>query len=269
MAIPSPSQFAKMPVENVSRLSITLRLPFGFFQSVEQLSSNDSTSLDTDLATQQASLWQRLGSSLSRFKALEKLDLWLDHTEPQFWAVVNERSTLDPLLTQLSGRPDLDVTVTLPMLHPKFEQDERHYIDEEISPNVRVHRVLRQKKSDTTHFWNALAERDHKHAQAITQLRQAAEHQSADYAATLKVLDQEIHLLRQERVSLKEGIEDMEFEIVPVNDDVARLRAENAKLRRAAIRRTREIKGLHDKIKDCNKSFGGYKKRVKALANEH
>ncbi|KAI4945031.1 hypothetical protein J4E91_008376 [Alternaria rosae] len=135
-----------MPVENVSRLSITLKLPFGFFQSVERLSSNDSTSLDTDLATQQASLWQRLGSSLSRFKALKKLDLWLDHTEPQFWAVVNERSTLDTLLTQLSGHPDLDVTVTLPMLHPKFEQDERHYIEEEISPNVRVHRVLRQKK---------------------------------------------------------------------------------------------------------------------------
>ncbi|KAI4945030.1 hypothetical protein J4E91_008375 [Alternaria rosae] len=139
----------------------------------------------------------------------------------------------------------------------------------EEATHASINETYKQLQSDTTHFWNALAERDHKHAQAITQLRQAAEHQSTDYAATLKVLDQEIHLLRQEKVSLKEGIEDMEFEIVPVNDEVARLRAENAKLRRAAIRRTREIKGLHDKIKDCNKSFGGYKKRVKALANEH
>ncbi|KAI4645666.1 hypothetical protein J4E93_005243 [Alternaria ventricosa] len=140
-----------MPVENVSRLSITLKLPLKFFQSVERLSNNDSTSSDTDLATQQASQWQRLGPSLSWFKALKKLDLWLDHTEPQFWAVVNERSTLSSLLTQLSNHPNLDVTVTLPMVHPKFEQDERHYIDEEISPkiispNVRIHRVLRQKR---------------------------------------------------------------------------------------------------------------------------
>ena len=92
-----------------------------------------------------------MGPSLSRFKALKKLDLWLDHTEPRFWAVVNERSTLDSLFTQLNSHPGLDVTVTLPMVHPNFEQDERHYIDEEISPktispNVRIHRVLRQKR---------------------------------------------------------------------------------------------------------------------------
>lgn len=150
MAILSPSQFAKMPVENVSRLSITLKLPLGFFQSVGRLSGNDSTSSDTDLATQQARLWQRLSSTLSHFEALKKLDLWLDHNEPQCWVVVNERSTLDLLLTQLSARPNLDVTITLPMLHPKYEENERHYIDETISQNINVHRALRSKKHAVT-----------------------------------------------------------------------------------------------------------------------
>jgi len=140
----------EVPVSNVIRLSITLKLPLAFFWSVERLSCNDPASSETDSAAQQASIWQRLGSTLGRFKALKKLDLWLDHNETQYWAVVNERSTLDPLLAQLNRRCDLEVTITLPMLHPRFENDERHYIEEKITPNVRVHRVLRQKRHAVT-----------------------------------------------------------------------------------------------------------------------
>ena len=146
VTMPVSSELAKMPVLNVSRLSITLKLPLAFFQSVEGLSGNYPTSSEIGPATQPARLWQDLGSILSRFEALKKLDLWLDHNEPQFWVVVNERSTLDPLLIQLSSHPNLDVTVMLPMLHPKFEQSERHYTEDSISGNIRVSRVLRSKK---------------------------------------------------------------------------------------------------------------------------
>lgn len=146
VTVPVPSEFANMPVSNVSRLSITLKLPLAFFQSVEGLSGNYPTSSEIGPATQPARLWQHLGSILGRFEALKKLGLWLDHNEPQFWVMVNERSTLNPLLTQLSTRPNLDVTVTLPMLHPKFEQNERHYTEDSISGNTWVNRVLRSKK---------------------------------------------------------------------------------------------------------------------------
>jgi len=60
----------------------------------------------------------------------------------------------------------------------------------------------------------------------------------------------------------------MEFQITPVNDEVNKLRAENARLRSWSIYRTREVKGLLEKIKDCNKSFESYRKRVRDLANE-
>ncbi|KAI4917386.1 hypothetical protein J4E90_003893 [Alternaria incomplexa] len=269
-----------MPVLNVSRLSITLKLPLAFFQSVEGLSGNYPTSSEIGPATQPARLWQDLGSILSRFEALKKLDLWLDHNEPQFWVVVNERSTLDPLLIQLSSHPNLDVTVMLPMLHPKFEQSERHYTEDSISGNIRNRFIpdlaslnafaqgYERLQHDNDHLRDELAERTRTHEQAITQLRHAAEHQVVGHAATLKATNEEMHILRREKESLKESIENMEFQITPVNDEVTRLRAENARLRRWVHNSTLEVKRLHDKIKDCNKSFEGYKKRVKALVNE-
>ncbi|KAI4674898.1 uncharacterized protein J4E84_010339 [Alternaria hordeiaustralica] len=121
---------------------------------------------------------------------------------------------------------------------------------------------------DNDHLRNELAERTHTHDQAVTQLRKAVEQQGADHAATLKAMDEEMHILRRDKESLREGIEDMKFQITPVNDEVTRLRADNARLRRWLLNSTREVKRLHDKIKDCNKSFEGYKKRVKALASE-
>jgi len=81
-------------------------------------------------------------------------------------------------------------------------------------------------------------------------------------------MNEEMHILRQEKESLREGIEELQFAVVPVNDEVARLRRENGKLLRAANQDARKVKGSHDKIRDCNKSLESYKKRVKALANE-
>ena len=81
-------------------------------------------------------------------------------------------------------------------------------------------------------------------------------------------MNEEMHILRQEKESLREGIKELQFAVVPVNDEVARLRRENGKPLRAANQDARKVKGLHDKIRDCNKSLESYKKRVKALANE-
>ncbi|KAI4609890.1 uncharacterized protein J4E87_010937 [Alternaria ethzedia] len=281
-----------MPVSNVSRLSITLKLPLAFFQSVEGLSGNYPTSSDIGPATQPARLWQDLGSILSRFEALKKLDLWLDHNEPQFWVVVNERSTLDPLLTQLSTRPNLDVTVTLPMLHPKFEQNERHYTEDSVSENIRVNRVLRSKKhavigaqgcieniddlatfieaykqlqTNNTSLRNKLAERKREHDQTKVQLEKAAH---AKYAAEFEAMREEMSVMRQDKAGWIESIEDLESEALTAKDKVATLVAEKSKLQRSVVELHGAMAGLNQTIEEGNKRFDEVKERVKAFATE-
>jgi hypothetical protein len=52
---------------------------------------------------------------------------------------------LDTLLTQLhSQHSSLEVSVTLPKLHPKYEQEDRHYVNGELPGNARLQRALRQ-----------------------------------------------------------------------------------------------------------------------------
>jgi hypothetical protein len=93
--------------------------------------------------------WLRIGAIISQLKRLIKLRLWLDYDEPGYWAVVNEKAILEPLLAHLSdNQRSLQVTVTLPKLHPKFEEEDRHYVDGQLPGTVYLHRVLRQM------YWN-------------------------------------------------------------------------------------------------------------------
>jgi hypothetical protein len=57
IAMTVPSGVASMPILNVNHLSITLKLPLAFFQSVERLSGKDPPYSDTDPPTQLARTW--------------------------------------------------------------------------------------------------------------------------------------------------------------------------------------------------------------------
>jgi hypothetical protein len=74
-----------------------------------------------------------------------KLEFWLDYYEEGSWSTVNERALLDPLLSHLANEhSSLKISVILPLLHPKFEKEERHYVNGELPGNARLRRVLRQ-----------------------------------------------------------------------------------------------------------------------------
>jgi SMC interacting uncharacterized protein involved in chromosome segregation len=91
--------------------------------------------------------------------------------------------------------------------------------------------ACRQLQSDNTNLRKDLIERIHDHEQTNIQLQEAAKHQRAEQTDTLKGMDEEMCLLRQEKEALKEGIEDQQFENVTVRDEVEKLETENAKLR--------------------------------------
>jgi hypothetical protein len=145
-----PNSFA-ISLSNVTQLSISLRLPLKFFQTLEQslqdpaIVAESAESTESNTAPVDVQPWLRIGTIISQLKRLKKLRLKLDYDEPGYWAVVNEKALLEPLLANLSDtQPSLQVTVTLPKLHPKFEQEDRHYIDGQLPGTARLHRVLRQ-----------------------------------------------------------------------------------------------------------------------------
>ncbi|KAF2180468.1 hypothetical protein K469DRAFT_753425 [Zopfia rhizophila CBS 207.26] len=63
----------------VTQLSITLRLPLRFYQSLER--PEDAVTSGPELAGA-IKTWLRLGSTFSQLKNLTRLRLWLDHDEP-------------------------------------------------------------------------------------------------------------------------------------------------------------------------------------------
>ncbi|KAF1841197.1 uncharacterized protein K460DRAFT_410587 [Cucurbitaria berberidis CBS 394.84] len=125
----------------LTQLSITLRPPIKFYQSLER--PDDDTTMEPELASA-TQTWSRLGSIIRQFNRLSRLWIWLDHDDPCSWSLVNERATLQPLITQLSGSPNLKISIYLPRLHPKYEREDWHYTSETPTP-FHLHRKLRQR----------------------------------------------------------------------------------------------------------------------------
>jgi hypothetical protein len=141
-ALPS---FSLANLGEVSRINITLRLPLHFFEALECLTEGVATSSEPDPMPAGLKPWLQLGSTISQLKHLTKLEFWLDYYEEGSWSTVSERALLDPLLSHLaSEHSTLEISVILPMLHPKFETEERHYVNGELPGNARLRRVLRQ-----------------------------------------------------------------------------------------------------------------------------
>jgi hypothetical protein len=130
--------------KGITHLSITLKLPLKFFQTLEGLPEDPVTASEgTEQEFRTAQSWMRLGSMLGHFSSLNRLCLWFDHSEPCTWSVVNERKLLSPLLTQLSTT-GIDVSIIFPKLHPRYEREDRHFINKPLGRSVQLHRKLRQ-----------------------------------------------------------------------------------------------------------------------------
>jgi len=111
----------------IKRLNITLRLPLDFFQSWE---------------TPAAQSWSQICSA-SLFQSLSTLHVWFDHTATDTWAIVDEHTLLDPLLSRLSHTTK--VVIILPKLHPLHEHEDRHFLVPRINETTYLYRKLRQR----------------------------------------------------------------------------------------------------------------------------
>jgi hypothetical protein len=123
----------------ITSLSIVLKLPLHFYESLEKLERLEDALEDMSDDTR---AWLRIDSTMRLFPNLKKLRIWFEHNDSCTWTVVNERVLVSPL-TRLNLDKDIEMTLSLPKLHPKFAQDSRHYTSESGTP-FRLHRRLRQ-----------------------------------------------------------------------------------------------------------------------------
>lgn len=116
---------------SMKTLSVNLRLPLATCQVFETPTSSEA--LQPNL-----SAWTNLPRTISHLPNLNRLHIWLDHSDPSSWSLVNERAILSPLLSLQNIR----ISINLPKLHPNHESSERHFIDDCPFP---IHRRYRQR----------------------------------------------------------------------------------------------------------------------------
>ncbi|ORY14785.1 hypothetical protein BCR34DRAFT_212293 [Clohesyomyces aquaticus] len=143
---------------NLTVLEITMKLPVSVYTAIEHAStckitppsSNPaSSSTPTSAASTDPesliSAWTNFPRSLPHLSKLRQLKIWLDHDETCSWTqVVNERALLSPLEGFVRGGGlekhalDIDISVDLPKLHPKWWSDDRHFADMGVGAGAKL-----------------------------------------------------------------------------------------------------------------------------------
>lgn len=153
--------FTKAPL--LRRLHITLRFSLPLFRAIAILAAVPTSSdcpktghvnmppFHTSVSEcDGARKWLQVRPALARrLQGLQNLHLWLDHDESASWSLVNERAVVSSILASMS--PDMipglgTATVNLPMLHPRYEVPDRHYMGGKAQPPAfaLIDRRLRQ-----------------------------------------------------------------------------------------------------------------------------
>lgn len=135
MTSPQFSTFTSLPLQ-VTRLSLVVKLPLQFYQILECADNTDSE-LQSDIMA-----WLQIDSSVRALNKLRRLQVWLDHGDTCPWAVVHERAVLSPLI-RLCETSSLELSFSLPKLHPRFEDEARHFTGTLVP--FHLHRRLRQR----------------------------------------------------------------------------------------------------------------------------
>ncbi|KAF2265278.1 hypothetical protein CC78DRAFT_205757 [Lojkania enalia] len=123
---------------NLKELSINLRLPLDTYKAL------DNTSNSAGSESLLSSVWMGLPLAIEHLSKLRRLRIWLDHEEPCSWSIVNERAVLSPLAS-LSNIPNLEVSIDLAKLHPKWESPHRHFTEDTPLLPLAIHRRYRQR----------------------------------------------------------------------------------------------------------------------------
>jgi len=88
-----PLSFKSLLFPHIKKLDITLRLPLLFFEAVDGSGPGEEGSV-TPVFEDELNLWISLPQRFLKFKGLQSLRIWLDHTDKVYWSVVNERAIL-------------------------------------------------------------------------------------------------------------------------------------------------------------------------------
>lgn len=137
--------------EDIRKLDITLRLPEIIFRAIEQDEDKASKNYESLIAlapttgSTEVGPWHEVCGRLAQLPKLTKMRLWLDHDQRGYWARVDERAFLTPLITSLEHK-DVDVALHLPFANPRWEDPERHFEQDKVAPRIHVDRRKRQRK---------------------------------------------------------------------------------------------------------------------------
>jgi hypothetical protein len=134
----NPLQIA---LSEVCHLDVILRLPLRIFEDINRATKEGCL----NNLPEKVRLWVRLCSAVPNLPKLSTLRFWIDHDKSKTWTVVNERAFLAPLDTIAAVRPELEITVNLPLLHPKLESWERHFVPGCSPPAYIIERRVRQR----------------------------------------------------------------------------------------------------------------------------
>ncbi|KAF2472458.1 uncharacterized protein BDR25DRAFT_341858 [Lindgomyces ingoldianus] len=152
-------------VGHLKALDISMRLDLSAYVNIEQESDYPSKNPDLSDLVQRfgkrdvpTSAWTALPLALKYMPALRHLDIWLDHTHPMSWCIVNERAFLTPLFTMtLRTNPDLAISINLPKPNPRYQSPDRHLLWDSLevlgtgqksgSGRIRIIRRDRQRQS--------------------------------------------------------------------------------------------------------------------------
>lgn len=129
------------PFKDIKQLNLTLRLPLTFFERLDS-AEGAASAVDTTSTPDKTETWSILPAVLAELKSLSQFWLRLDHEDCACWAVVNERAVLRCLTTFLA-ESSLRTVIFLPKLHPMFEREDRHFLNEPAS--FKLYRAMRQR----------------------------------------------------------------------------------------------------------------------------
>ncbi|KXJ93596.1 hypothetical protein Micbo1qcDRAFT_203660 [Microdochium bolleyi] len=129
----------------IRRVHVTLKVSLEFCKALEPRA--DTAGLDDD-CQELLSSWRLIGKTLSHFENISSLHVWIDHSCPDKWESLDERSITAQLQGFAKGLPGgVDVTIQLPWLHPWHEDVERHFTEEEpLTKGFQIPRFIRHRK---------------------------------------------------------------------------------------------------------------------------
>lgn len=138
------SGFPGSMLAGVRKLNVTVMLNRAFSLQLDDRVESPASGASGTASTSPIPMWPQTFSALSQLKQLHKLEICVDLAYPKPWATVNERALVDAL--GLSNNiPPYDITLNLPKLHPRYEDPDRHFIENSVAPSLKIRRRLREE----------------------------------------------------------------------------------------------------------------------------